>query len=72
MKFTVSNNERPDIVFRAEIDDDGDLMLYANGYKLLFITHRTGCLVPMDVPDDQLAALAGLSFNKKGRITISV
>jgi hypothetical protein len=72
VKFTVNNSPQTDVTFRAEIDEDGDLMLYANDCKLLFITHKGGHLARMSVPNDRRAALAGLSFDEEDHIELSV
>ena len=72
MKFVVEGTQASDVTFRAEVDDDGDLMLYANGHKLLFITHGGGRLARMGMTDDQRAALAGFSFDGDDRIEVSV
>ncbi len=68
MKFAIEGGSAPNVIFRAEVDGDGDLMLYANDHKLLFITRDSGCLARMEVPADQRAALTGFLFNEEGRI----
>lgn len=71
MKFTVNDSPQTDVTFRAEIDGDGDLMLYANGYKLLFISSEIGELHQMSVPADTRKRLPGLKFDVGGCIVVS-
>ncbi len=59
------------VTFRAEVDDDGDLMLYANGYKLLFITHTRGYVGRMVMSSGRIAALPGFSFDDTGRVELA-
>lgn len=72
MKFTMSNSPQTDVTFRAEIDRDGDLMLYANGRRLLFIPCRSGTLCRVLVTDKIRELLPGLKFNAGGCIAVSV
>jgi hypothetical protein len=74
MKFLVSDpgrDEQRNVVFRAEVDEDGDLMLYANGHRLLFITHQSGRLIRVK-QNAQLAEAVGLSFDENGHIEIAI
>ena len=72
MKFVVKGDQAPiDVTFRVEVDDDGDLMLYANGHKLLFITQSSGCVIRISMLRGIRAELAGFSFDKTGCIEIA-
>jgi hypothetical protein len=60
-----------DVTFRVEIDKDGDLMLYANGHKLLFIPHTSGDVYRVALPREDRAMLPGLKFDDDDRIVVS-
>ncbi len=74
MEFAVEGDSAPvdKVTFRAEVDKDGDLMLYANGHKLLFISHKDGNLARMGMSSGGIAALPGFSFDDGDRIEVSV
>ncbi len=74
MEFVVEGTPVPvdKVTFCAEVDDAGDLMLYANGHKLLFISHQDGDLARMSMSSGQAAALPGFSFDGGDRIEVSV
>jgi hypothetical protein len=71
MKFAVSSELQNNVVFHAKIDEDGDLMLYANEHKLLFVSHRDGRVHRMSLADEGCKTLPGFEFNDDGRVELS-
>lgn len=74
MTFIMRDENHPttNVVFHAEVDGEGDLMLFANGVKLLFIAHTSGRLCRMALDYNDRERLPGLKFDEDNRIEVGV
>ena len=70
--FTIKNQTSPPSVieFEAQIDDEGDFLVTANGVRLLFISHNSGHLVRFYVERQNQEKIAELRFDDNHEIAV--
>lgn len=65
LNFTLVDS--PAVSWKLEIDDDGDLVLYANNIRVLFISSNDGVLYRYSLGDESIRRLVEYGFTTKDR-----
>lgn len=66
MAIRFVNDDSPTVNITTDVDDDGDVVVHANGYRICYIDSDDGKLYL----DDRVPTTLGFALDSRGRITI--